>query len=214
MAQNNSSNYKPTRFRLQIGGANNAFSDFPAGTSGQICLSQGSSADPIWSTATYPLSAGTSGNVVTSDGTNWVSQAPPTSNVLYLQGSLTNAQIKALGTTPVTILAAPGAGKVIQAFTAMSVMVYGGNNAFTSGFPIYIGYASNSNLLVAISTTNQITATASKSWCAGWVGGSVNLARSVVSNAALVIGCPGTIAGNASNDNTFSYQIAYQIFTY
>lgn len=43
-------------------------------TAGQIVRS-GASAAPTWSTATYPATAGTSGNVLTSDGTNWVSSA-------------------------------------------------------------------------------------------------------------------------------------------
>lgn len=43
-------------------------------TAGQIIRS-GSSSAPSWSTATYPNLAGTSGNVLTSDGTNWVSSA-------------------------------------------------------------------------------------------------------------------------------------------
>jgi len=46
------------------------------GSSGQIIRSGGSSALPSWSTATYPSTAGTSGNVLTSDGTNWTSSAP------------------------------------------------------------------------------------------------------------------------------------------
>lgn len=41
-------------------------------TAGQIIRS-GSNAAPSWSTATYPATAGTAGNVLTSDGTNWVS---------------------------------------------------------------------------------------------------------------------------------------------
>ncbi|MFA4818602.1 MAG: hypothetical protein WC621_02045 [Patescibacteria group bacterium] len=44
-------------------------------TAGQI-LRSGASAAPTWSTATYPATAGTSGNVLTSDGTNFVSQVP------------------------------------------------------------------------------------------------------------------------------------------
>ncbi len=43
-------------------------------TAGQI-LRSGASVAPTWSTATYPATAGTSGNVLTSDGTNFVSQA-------------------------------------------------------------------------------------------------------------------------------------------
>lgn len=47
-------------------------------TAGQI-LQSGASTTPSWSTATYPSTAGTSGNVLTSNGTNWVSSAPPAS---------------------------------------------------------------------------------------------------------------------------------------
>lgn len=77
----------------------------PTATSGQVLQSAGSSADPAFSTATYPATAtgtgkilradgtnwvattatypdtaGTSGNVLTSDGTNWTSAAAPTFN--------------------------------------------------------------------------------------------------------------------------------------
>ncbi len=49
-------------------------------TAGQIVRS-GASAAPTWSTATYPATAGSSGNVLTSDGTNWTSAAPSGSTV-------------------------------------------------------------------------------------------------------------------------------------
>lgn len=45
-----------------------------AGTSGKIVQSDGTNF--VTSTPTYPLTAGTSGNVLTSDGTNWLSSAP------------------------------------------------------------------------------------------------------------------------------------------
>jgi hypothetical protein len=44
-------------------------------TASQVLLS-GASTTPSWSTATYPATAGTSGNVLTSNGTNWTSAAP------------------------------------------------------------------------------------------------------------------------------------------
>ncbi len=44
-------------------------------TAGQV-LRSGASTTPSWSTATYPATAGTSGNVLTSDGTNWNSTTP------------------------------------------------------------------------------------------------------------------------------------------
>jgi hypothetical protein len=43
-------------------------------TANKMLLS-GSSAAPTWSTSTIPSSAGTSGNILTSDGTNWLSSA-------------------------------------------------------------------------------------------------------------------------------------------
>lgn len=52
-------------------------------TAGQI-LQSGASSAPSWSTATYPATAGTSGNVLTSNGTNWISS--PASG----GGSITN----------------------------------------------------------------------------------------------------------------------------
>ncbi len=59
-------------------------------TAGQI-LRSGSNAAPSWSTATYPATAGTSGNVLTSDGTNWVSSAPADANVTITNDTTTNA---------------------------------------------------------------------------------------------------------------------------
>lgn len=50
-------------------------------TAGQIIRS-GSSGAPSWSIAIYPATAGTSGNVLTSDGTNWISSAPAASGTV------------------------------------------------------------------------------------------------------------------------------------
>jgi len=50
------------------------------GSSGKILRSAGSSALPSWSTATYPATAGSSGNVLTSNGTDWVSSTPSSSS--------------------------------------------------------------------------------------------------------------------------------------
>lgn len=53
-------------------------------TAGQI-LRSGSNAAPSWSTAVYPSAAGGSGNVLTSDGTNWTSAAPAASGLSQQQ---------------------------------------------------------------------------------------------------------------------------------
>jgi hypothetical protein len=50
----------------------------PSASTGQV-LQNNAAADPSYSTATYPSTAGTSGNVLTSNGTNWLSSAPAVS---------------------------------------------------------------------------------------------------------------------------------------
>ena len=77
-------------------------------TAGQIPRS-GSNAAPTWSTATYPATAGTGGNILTSDGTNWTSaSAAGVGSPLTTKGdiytfSTVNARL-AVGTTNGQIL--------------------------------------------------------------------------------------------------------------
>ncbi len=59
-----------------IGRATAAVEATAAGSAGQVLQSGGASSNPVYSTATYPSTSGTSGNVLTSDGTNFVSSAP------------------------------------------------------------------------------------------------------------------------------------------
>ena len=109
-----------TNHGILIGAATAAITQLAAGSAGQILQSGGASADPAYSTATYPAiatgtnkiliadgtnwvastptyptSAGTSGNVLTSDGTNWISSAAAGSGGYIL--SMTNT----IGGTPV-----------------------------------------------------------------------------------------------------------------
>src|SRR5689334_7929450 len=76
-----------TQYDVLVGGANNTVSSVGPGSAGQILRSGGNSSNPEYSTATYPSIAGTSGNILTSDGTNWVSSVPATS------GTVTNVSV-------------------------------------------------------------------------------------------------------------------------
>ncbi len=58
-----------------------AVSGLTNGSAGQI-MRYGT--PPAWSTATYPATAGSSGNILTSDGTNWNSSAAPAAGVYTL----------------------------------------------------------------------------------------------------------------------------------
>jgi hypothetical protein len=78
-----------TQYCVLVGSSNNQINCLVTGSAGQVLQSGGNSANPAYSTATYPSTAGTSGNVVTSNGTNFISQAPAanTINTTYLSGS-------------------------------------------------------------------------------------------------------------------------------
>lgn len=64
-----------TAHGVLIGEGTSSIVALGAGTAGQVLQSGGAIADPSYSTATYPSTAGTNGNVLTSNGTNWVSSA-------------------------------------------------------------------------------------------------------------------------------------------
>lgn len=65
-----------TQYDVLVGAASNGISNVGPGTAGQVLQSGGNAANPAYSTATYPSTAGNTGNVLTSDGTNWISTAP------------------------------------------------------------------------------------------------------------------------------------------
>lgn len=52
------------------------------GNNGQILRDNSAPNQSSWTTATYPSTAGTSGNLLTSDGTNFVSTTPPSGTIV------------------------------------------------------------------------------------------------------------------------------------
>jgi len=178
-----------------------------ATTTGQILRADGTN----WSgtTATYPNTAGTSANVLASDGTNFVSSTPP-GGLLTLTGSLTNAQIKALHGTPIQVLATPGSGKVICIQQIQAKMVYGGNNVFVAGAAQTINFYYGTSTSIGIALTNaNIVAAATQFGTASPV--AVTGANTVFDNIAVNLFNPiaTEITGNAAGDNTITWRIVY-----
>jgi hypothetical protein len=90
------------------------------GVTGKV-LQSNASAAPSFSTATYPSTAGTSGNVLTSDGTNWISSAPSSSSTTWNDVSGAFSPIKSNGyfvtaTATGTLPASPSQGDTIEFF--------------------------------------------------------------------------------------------------
>lgn len=121
-----------TQYDVLVGGASNTISNVGTGSAGQVLQSAGNAANPAYSTPTYPSASGTSrkilvsdgtnnvystetyavpgtsGNVLTSNGTNWTSAAPATSGTVTSVSGTTNQVSVATGTTtPVISLVGP-----------------------------------------------------------------------------------------------------------
>ncbi len=134
--------------------------------------------------------------------------------VSYATVSLTSAQVKALETTQITLVAAPGAGKMIQFESATLKLVYGGTNAFTEGGDnLAIKYTDDSGVAVSqtIEMTGFIDQTASMYTNAEPAIDAI-VTAAAAENAPLVLDNLGSaIAGNAANDNTLEVSVAYRI---
>jgi hypothetical protein len=167
----------------------------------------------VASTETWAV-PGTSGNVLTSDGTNWVSS----NGIITVSGSLTSAQIKALHGTPVSIIAAPGAGKVIRVMAVTAKLVYGSNQFVDGGGAGIIlaqglsGTTANSPTLVSSSIiTAAITTICINKPPASDLTGVTAIFNN---NPLYAYNTSATeITGNAANDNSINYVISYMIVT-
>jgi hypothetical protein len=218
--QYNSAPISVTQFDVLVGGASNTISSVGPGSSGQILQSGGSSANPSYSTATYPAISGTSGNVLTSDGTNWNSSTAPGGGLITITGTVTSAQIKTAHGTPVVLIAAQGAGKAINVVSSTLKYVYGGSNVFVAGatqqLQLYYGTATPIQLNVNITPSTIIpNSTIVGTTNFYFMGFSVLyvIVPTSIENLALTLYNQVTteISGNAAGNNVINYSITYYV---
>jgi hypothetical protein len=191
---------------------------YPSTATGTGTILRADGTNWVATTATYPNTAGTSGNVLTSDGTNWNSTAPAGGGLSTVSGQLTNAQIKALHGTPVQILAAPGAGKVIVPVILSVTMNYGGSNVFTAGASqtVTIYYGTQVACATGLSNSQLVASSSQYLQGQGQVAGLASAtAYSGIANAAINFynSSATEITGNAANNNTISYYLSYYTIT-
>lgn len=122
-----------TNHGVLVGAATSAITQLAAGSAGQVLQSGGAAADPLYSTATFPSTATSTGTILRADGTNWVATTatyPATTTASQVLYSSSNNVVAGLSTandgllvtsnTGVpSILAGPGStGNVLQSNAA------------------------------------------------------------------------------------------------
>jgi len=198
-----------TQYDVLCGGANNTISNIGPGSAGQILQSGGAGSNPAYSTATYPATAGTAGNVLTSNGTNFVSSA----GIKFAEGTLTSSQIKNAHGTPIEIVPAAGNNTMIVPVYGYGIFLYGGSDVFVAAASqqIQLYYGTTTYILV-LASNGTITGTSDK--LDGYdglllSGAAISNYENLAMNAYNPVGTE--ISGNASNDNTIYYNVAYYI---
>lgn len=124
---------------------------------------------------------------------------------------ITNAEIKALRSTPIEIIAAPGAGKFISVVTMSVKFNYGGNNVFVSGGNLNL-YATNTSGPTYLTINPGIyTGSVDNVIAIGSVTAIGAATLGLMENQAVVLST-GTSdpTGNAAGDNTMYVSIIYQ----
>jgi len=149
-----------TQHDVLIGGATSStISSVGPGSAGQVLQSGGGAANPSYSTATYPSTAGTAGNFLVSDGTNFVSKF---TNLSIAYGQLNTAQIIALTSgTSLNIIPAPAAGSQIFVQSGAMAFNYVSGSALTGGSTIkaYFGTSGSAGGTASNITIGSATAT-------------------------------------------------------
>lgn len=128
--------------------------------------------------------------------------------------TVTNAQIKAARATPVTLVPAPGSGKMLQFVSAVLRLNAGTNVLTESTANLAVKYTDGSGVAVSdtIETTNFIDQAAATYTSAVPVKDAIVAATGCVNKALVLhnVGA-GEIAGNAAGDATLTVWINYRV---
>lgn len=133
---------------------------------------------------------------------------------IIAEGSMTSLVVKALRATPITLVAAPGAGFTLRAKWIQLFADYGGTNAWTESTANldvrYVGVASP--VFMTVETTAFIDQTADMI-TSTLIGGDKIVSKANGENKGIELfnNGAGEIAGNAANDNVLRWKLAYTI---
>jgi len=151
------------------------------------------------------LASGTVNAVLASDIRTFLDDRADEAIIKKVELTLTAAQIKAMATTPIQLIAAPAAGVAIEMISASARLVYG-TAAFTSSFlQIFVNGAANAQLATANTFLSQTsTRTIRFVEVGSVVGNSVTAAQAIKINAN---------ADSAVGDSTIKIYATYREIT-
>ncbi len=203
-----------------------------AGTNGQFLKTQGASANPAW--ASVAVGALTDAHIFVGDASNLpadvamsgdatiartgavtIAAAAVTSakldekTIKYAEVSLSRAQLLALNASPVTVVAAPGAGKVIEFISAVVISDFD-TAAYTGGGALTINNSGGA-LSSTISAANSFGAATDKITQCVCLDTANGLA--LVDNGALTIVAAADFTDPGTAVGVGRVKVAYRVHT-
>lgn len=176
MTTNNRLNYRPTQHNIQIGAANGGLSNLSAGSIGQM-LQGSTGSDPVYSTATYPSTASSSGKILRADGTNWVATTATYPDTAGTSGNV----LKSDGTNWVSGTISGGTFLFVRVFTgdqttpADATTYYMGN--YSGG--AWSTDATSASARILIPKNCTLKAVCAESFIGGTLGSTENVTLAV-----------------------------------
>jgi hypothetical protein len=185
MPTNNATNYSPTQYQLVAGSTSGTIGTISNSTAGYVMVSNGAAANPSFQGLVY----------------------------MSTKLTVTSQQIKSLLASPITVVAAQGAGTIVIPISISAKYYYAGSSVFTNTSVIKLYFNSVGGTTAASFIADNLGAT-SNEICAGVgsFGYQGGFADGVLDNVPLVLSHEGgtEITGNAENDN---YIVIYMLYT-
>lgn len=150
-----------TTHGVLIGEGTSSITALTAGNAGQVLQSGGASADPVYTTSTYPATATGTGKILIADGTNWVASTPTYPNA----ASTALKHIKSDGTNFVTTTVTYPDASV----TSGKVIISDGTN-YIASTPTFPNTSASSGKFIRSDGTNWIASTPTLPTSAGTSG--------------------------------------------
>ena len=189
------------------------------GTAGSLTMDAGDEAGGTRGTITIggteagAMTIGRTGQTVTFPGTASFTVSPAGEGIaLYKEVSITNAQMLDLADTAVELIAAPGAGKVIEIQSVVFLFDYTAAYVAGAADDLDVCYTSESNVILTGEATGFVDAVADDLLFTARVANYAP-AKSVAENAAIVLANDGAdfTGGNAAN--AVRVKISYRLWS-